>query len=99
MLNRVLDLVVDSPCSFEVRSLKVPPRDEEMTTAGALLSHRMSLSFQLSIVLQLWGESSDILDQVVADIQALVEANNTIADCSLELVSSVDEPLKEPILV
>jgi homocitrate synthase len=34
LLNRMLDIIVDSPCSFEVESLFVPGRNEDVSEAG-----------------------------------------------------------------
>jgi homocitrate synthase len=34
VLNRIMDLVVDSPCSFEVKQLNVGGKNEFLSTAG-----------------------------------------------------------------
>lgn len=52
MLNRILDLVVDSPADFEVTRLQVPQENEGMTVA----------------VLRLMGEDMNMLRQVFDDI-------------------------------
>ncbi|EDQ85285.1 uncharacterized protein MONBRDRAFT_34312 [Monosiga brevicollis MX1] len=76
VLNRLLDLVVDSPCDFEVKRLHVPPADEQYSTA----------------VLQLWGENDATLDQVKSDMQQLIDANSSIAFCTLEEISFIEDP-------
>ncbi|EGD82770.1 homocitrate synthase [Salpingoeca rosetta] len=81
VLNRLLDLVVESPCSFQVKNLIVPANNESYSWA----------------VLQLWGTSGDEVAAVVDEMRQLVDANAAIADCTLERVAGPDgEPFAPP---
>eukprot|EP01147_Barroeca_monosierra_P003367 gene3367-8277_t len=71
VLNRLLDLVVDSPCSFQVKNLAVPEDNDSYSWA----------------VLQLWGVTMEEINGVILQMQQLVDANAGIADCTLETVS------------
>lgn len=75
LLNRLLDLVVDSPCSFKVMSLDVPDNNEKTSSA----------------VLRLWGDSPEVLKQVKRQMHALVSSNAPIAQCTLMEVDIEDE--------
>lgn len=100
MLNRLLDLAVDSPCTFEVTSLRVPGSDEEFSEAGTENANgwppRRAVravscaAGRLCVVLQLWGESWEQIEQVKGQMRALVESHRETAQCEL-----FDEPIAE----
>ena len=70
LLNRLLDLAVDSPCDFEVEELHVAPSNDQHSSA----------------VLRLWGPSDVELAKVRDTMRSLVDANRPIAECTLEVL-------------
>eukprot|EP00039_Didymoeca_costata_P013869 m.217610 g.217610 ORF g.217610 m.217610 type:complete len:567 (-) comp15888_c0_seq9:1087-2787(-) len=53
VLNRIMDIAVDGPCSFKVVEIQVPPINEALSTC----------------VIKLWGVNSDDLDAASASIK------------------------------
>jgi homocitrate synthase len=60
ILNRLLDVAVDSPCSFEVSKLEVAPVNEATSMA----------------LIQLWGDTDFDLEETVRQIKDVVEENS-----------------------
>jgi len=67
VLNRILDLLVDSACDFKVVSLDVAPRNELHSTVDV----------------QLWGDSERVIEETVAQMDALVKSNMPFAECKM----------------
>ena len=72
LLNRLLDIAVDSPCDFEVEDLVVAPSNDLHSTA----------------VIRLWGTAQSDLDTTVKIMNQLVEGNAPIAECTLTIVDT-----------
>ena len=69
VLNRLLDILVDSPCKFRVASLEVPAKDEQLSQA----------------VIEVWADEQVHVAETVRLMRNLVEANSVIAECSLQV--------------
>eukprot|EP00128_Syssomonas_multiformis_P008114 Colp12_sorted_trinity150504_noHs@14806 len=67
LLNRLMDIAVDSTCDFQVEELHCAPRNELMSNTK----------------LRFWGRKQEDLDLLKRQITALVEANEPIAQCQV----------------
>eukprot|EP01134_Creolimax_fragrantissima_P007946 CFRG7946T1 len=69
LLNRLMDIAVDSPCDFEVEDLNCATRNELMSNCK----------------LRFWGNSKEEndLSTLKKQISAMVEANALISDCKM----------------
>jgi len=43
------------------------------------------------VVLQLWGDTEEIVAKVEADMQQLIDANSSIAQCHLEVLVAEEQ--------
>jgi len=64
VLNRLLDILVDSSCKFKVSSLDIPHSDEDLSEAE----------------FDLWAEEESDLQGTIRIMDQLVQANALIAD-------------------
>jgi len=58
-INEIIDVLVDSPCKFEISGLEVPPKNEMTSVA----------------YLRVWSEKKGELDIALAALRGLVEQN------------------------
>ncbi|KNC71929.1 hypothetical protein SARC_15526, partial [Sphaeroforma arctica JP610] len=74
LLNRLMDIAVDSPCDFEVQDIQCASRNEN-------ISH---------CKLRFWGNSTGADDLVLLkkQIGTMVEANALISDCRMTQLSA-----------
>eukprot|EP00009_Paramoeba_aestuarina_P001070 CAMPEP_0201517018 /NCGR_PEP_ID=MMETSP0161_2-20130828/8235_1 /ASSEMBLY_ACC=CAM_ASM_000251 /TAXON_ID=180227 /ORGANISM="Neoparamoeba aestuarina, Strain SoJaBio B1-5/56/2" /LENGTH=482 /DNA_ID=CAMNT_0047914397 /DNA_START=772 /DNA_END=2220 /DNA_ORIENTATION=- len=70
VLNRLLDILVDSPCEFRVSNLDVPQSDEATTEA----------------VIELWGDDPAIVKDTIQDLDQFVSANEILAECTSRII-------------
>jgi len=76
ILNRLLDMAVDSPCDFEVEEIQVPPKDE--------LSSRA--------VLRLYSDNQEDIELTISMMKTFVESSSPIADCALTEIPNGNKP-------
>eukprot|EP00123_Amoebidium_parasiticum_P013549 comp22021_c0_seq1/m.31923 comp22021_c0_seq1/g.31923 ORF comp22021_c0_seq1/g.31923 comp22021_c0_seq1/m.31923 type:complete len:576 (-) comp22021_c0_seq1:593-2320(-) len=80
LLNRMIDMAVDSPCDFEVEDLHVAPRNELMSNTR----------------LRFWGDDQAALDGLLTNIKKLIEGNEPIAQCKLSLLDPNNPEAADP---
>jgi len=72
ILNKMLDVAVDSPCEFEVSNLDVPPSNEEASTA----------------LIKLEADSTKDLEFTMLAIKAVIDSSSSPEEFNFEVVQS-----------
>lgn len=67
VLNRLLDLIVDSSCDFKVVHLEVASNNAAHSSA----------------YIQLWGDTDDDVVRVKTQLQSMVQGLNPVAECTM----------------
>lgn len=65
ILNRILDMAVDSPCEFKVEEIEVAQRDELHSRA----------------VLKLYGDGEEEIEHTLVLMRAFIKSSAPIAEC------------------
>lgn len=75
VINRVLDMSVDSQCEFKLTDLRVPQTNEGTSSFKVLL----------------WAEKEEHLSHLEGDLEALIQACRRLAECHMCRVTEISK--------
>lgn len=82
LLNRIMDLAVDSACEFEVVELNVSPTNEGRSNT----------------LLRFMADRMDAVDALIMRIRKLVDSHTEIADCTMSVLDDTASVTAAPIV-